>query len=63
MPSSGTLTVVSSKDRSEDLASLPVEALNQLIANGKYAEVLKRWGLSDEAVPTSEINPQGLPKT
>jgi polar amino acid transport system substrate-binding protein len=39
------------------------EALNQLIANGKYAEVLKRWGLSDEAVPTSEINPQGLPKT
>ena len=39
------------------------EALNQLIANGKYAEVLKRWGLSDEAVTTSEINPQGLPKT
>ncbi|MFD9699872.1 ABC transporter substrate-binding protein [Lentzea sp. NPDC059081] len=39
------------------------EALNQLIANGKYAEVLKRWGLSDEAVPTSEINPQGLPKS
>jgi polar amino acid transport system substrate-binding protein len=39
------------------------EALNQLIANGKYAEVLKRWGLSDEAVPTSEINPRGLPKT
>ncbi|ANZ39923.1 ABC transporter substrate-binding protein [Lentzea guizhouensis] len=39
------------------------EALNQLIANGKYAEVLKRWGLPDEAVPTSEINPPGLPKT
>jgi polar amino acid transport system substrate-binding protein len=39
------------------------EALNQLIANGKYAEVLKRWGLADEAVPTSEINPPGLPKT
>ncbi len=39
------------------------EALNQLIANGKYAEVLKRWGLSDEAVPTSELNPVGLPKS
>ncbi|MEU7475063.1 ABC transporter substrate-binding protein [Lentzea sp. NPDC042327] len=39
------------------------EALNQLIANGKYAEVLKRWGLADEAVPTSEVNPPGLPKT
>ncbi len=39
------------------------EALNQLIANGKYAEVLKRWGLADEAVPASEINPPGLPKT
>lgn len=39
------------------------EALNRLIANGEYAEVLRRWGLADEAVPTSEINPQGLPKT
>lgn len=38
------------------------EALDQLIANGRYAEVLKRWGLADEAVPASEINPQGLPK-
>ncbi|MFF9910039.1 ABC transporter substrate-binding protein [Streptomyces sp. NPDC013457] len=38
-------------------------ALDEVIENGTYAEVLKRWGLSDEAVPTSEINPPGLPKT
>ena len=38
-------------------------ALNELIKNGKYDEVLKRWGLTNEAIPTSEVNPQGLPKT
>ncbi|CAL9393886.1 hypothetical protein SUDANB95_01307 [Actinosynnema sp. ALI-1.44] len=39
------------------------EALNHLIASGKYGEVLDRWGLAGEAVPTSEINPPGLPKS
>ena len=39
------------------------DALNEIIRNGTYAKVLKRWGLSDEAVATSEINPPGLPKT
>ncbi|MEJ2858479.1 MULTISPECIES: ABC transporter substrate-binding protein [unclassified Saccharothrix] len=39
------------------------EALNHLIASGKYAEVLDRWGLSNEAVEKSEINPPGLPKS
>ncbi|WP_100836373.1 ABC transporter substrate-binding protein [Kitasatospora fiedleri] len=39
------------------------EALNEVIKNGTYTEVLKRWGLENEAVPTSEINPPGLPKT
>ncbi|MEV5342605.1 ABC transporter substrate-binding protein [Streptomyces sp. NPDC052676] len=38
-------------------------ALNEIIRNGTYAQVLKRWGLSDEAVTKSEINPPGLPKT
>jgi polar amino acid transport system substrate-binding protein len=38
-------------------------ALNEIIRNGTYAQVLKRWGLSDEAVTTSEINPPGLPET
>ncbi|GAA0260007.1 ABC transporter substrate-binding protein [Cryptosporangium japonicum] len=38
-------------------------ALNEVITNGKYAEVLKRWGLTNESLPKSEINPQGLPKS
>ncbi|WP_338694933.1 ABC transporter substrate-binding protein [Streptomyces sp. Q6] len=37
-------------------------ALNHVIEDGSYAKVLKRWGLSGEAVPKSEINPKGLPK-
>jgi polar amino acid transport system substrate-binding protein len=57
----GKIAVTTKKDNG--LVAPIQEALNQLIANGKYAEVLKRWGLSDEAVPASEINPQGLPKT
>ncbi|MFD1150163.1 ABC transporter substrate-binding protein [Saccharothrix hoggarensis] len=39
------------------------EAVDHLIATGKYAEVLERWGLADEAVEKSEINPPGLPKS
>ncbi|MFD7302625.1 ABC transporter substrate-binding protein [Streptomyces pharetrae] len=38
-------------------------ALNEVIENGTYAQVLARWGLSDEAVTKSEINPPGLPRT
>ncbi|WP_328497285.1 ABC transporter substrate-binding protein [Streptomyces sp. NBC_00414] len=37
-------------------------AVNSVIEDGSYAKVLKRWGLSSEAVPKSEINPPGLPK-
>ncbi|MCZ0979134.1 ABC transporter substrate-binding protein [Streptomyces diastatochromogenes] len=38
-------------------------AIDHIIENGTYAQVLKRWGLSAEAVPKSEINPPGLPRT
>ncbi|MCU7820843.1 ABC transporter substrate-binding protein [Kitasatospora sp. DSM 101779] len=38
-------------------------AINEIIRNGTYGQVLKRWGLDGEAVRTSEINPPGLPKT
>ncbi|WP_207842848.1 ABC transporter substrate-binding protein [Williamsia soli] len=42
----------------------PVQAaLNKVIADGEYAEVLKRWNLQDEAVTESQLNPPGLPKT
>jgi len=37
-------------------------AVNHVIEDGSYERVLKRWGLSSEAVPKSEINPPGLPK-
>ncbi|WP_030057555.1 MULTISPECIES: ABC transporter substrate-binding protein [Streptomyces] len=37
-------------------------ALAEVIRNGMYGQVLKRWGLDNEAVPTSEVNPPGLPK-
>ncbi|WP_375385504.1 ABC transporter substrate-binding protein [uncultured Microbacterium sp.] len=37
-------------------------ALNGVIANGTYGEVLKAWGLTSEGVEKSEINPPGLPK-
>jgi len=38
------------------------DALNVVIENGRYAEVLKRWGLENEAVPESQLNPPGLPR-
>ncbi|MFF7632800.1 ABC transporter substrate-binding protein [Kitasatospora sp. NPDC008050] len=38
-------------------------ALNEVIRNGTYGQVLQRWGLSNEAVASSELNPPGLPKS
>lgn len=35
-------------------------ALNGVIQDGSLAKVLTRWGVQDEAVSYSEINPQGL---
>jgi polar amino acid transport system substrate-binding protein len=37
-------------------------ALNNLIKTGKYAQVLERWKLGEEALPRAETNPPGLPK-
>ncbi|MGW6912331.1 ABC transporter substrate-binding protein [Kitasatospora sp. NPDC054939] len=37
-------------------------AIGEIIKNGTYGQVLKRWGLDNEALQSSEINPQGLPK-
>jgi polar amino acid transport system substrate-binding protein len=37
--------------------------LDATIDGGQYQEVLDRWGLDSESIPTSEINPPGLPKT
>ncbi|GAA5089279.1 ABC transporter substrate-binding protein [Microbacterium yannicii] len=38
-------------------------ALNYLIENGQYDEVLKIWDLQSEGIEKSEINPAGLPKS
>ncbi|MEU3627318.1 ABC transporter substrate-binding protein [Amycolatopsis coloradensis] len=38
------------------------QAIQSVLTSGRYAEVLKRWNLGNEAVATSEINPQGLPR-
>ena len=44
------------------LAPVLTQALDDLIAGGPYAAVLKRWNLEEEALPKSETNPPGLPK-
>lgn len=45
------------------LADAVTIALNDLINNGKYGEVLKRWSLGAEAVDAAQTNPPGLPKS
>lgn len=45
------------------LADALTAAINGLIANGKYIEALKRWGLDAEKLEESRTNPPGLPKT
>ncbi|GHF27443.1 ABC transporter substrate-binding protein [Streptomyces griseoluteus] len=56
----GLIAATTKKD--SGLAKPLADALNHVIEDGTYAKVLKRWGLSDEAVTKSEINPPGLPK-
>ncbi|MBA2813123.1 ABC transporter substrate-binding protein [Streptomyces sp. KM273126] len=57
----GLIAATTKKD--SGLVEPLADALNHIIENGTYAKVLKRWGLSDEAVTKSEINPPGLPRT
>lgn len=39
------------------------DALNAVIADGTYAQVLARWGLGSEAIPAAQVNPPGLPRS
>ncbi|MGW0762153.1 ABC transporter substrate-binding protein [Streptomyces sp. NPDC002814] len=57
----GLIAATTKKD--SGLVKPLADALNHVIENGTYAKVLGRWGLPDEAVTKSEINPPGLPKT
>ncbi|WP_312364307.1 ABC transporter substrate-binding protein [Ensifer sp.] len=45
------------------LADALTAATNGLIKNGTYARILERWHLAEEALPKSETNPPGLPKS
>ncbi|MFI6878146.1 ABC transporter substrate-binding protein [Streptomyces sp. NPDC050400] len=56
----GKIAATTKKD--SGLVDAYAAALNHVIEDGSYGRVLKRWGLSSEAVPKSEINPEGLPK-
>ncbi|MEU1054736.1 ABC transporter substrate-binding protein [Streptomyces sp. NPDC005876] len=57
----GLIAATTKKDNG--LVGALAAALDTVIGNGTYAKVLDRWGLADEAVTGSEINPPGLPKT
>ncbi|MFI8189358.1 ABC transporter substrate-binding protein [Streptomyces sp. NPDC085946] len=57
----GLIAATTKKDNG--LVKALAGALDEVVDNGTYAKVLERWGLSDEAVTESEINPPGLPKT
>lgn len=55
----GLIAATTKKD--SGLVKPVADALNYLIKNGQYAKVLAAWNLSDEALPSSRINPPGLP--
>ncbi|MGC5039079.1 ABC transporter substrate-binding protein [Streptomyces sp. DT190] len=57
----GLIAATTKKD--SGLVESLADALDHVIDNGTYAKVLQRWGLSDEAVTESQINPPGLPRT
>ncbi|WP_031153157.1 transporter substrate-binding domain-containing protein [Streptomyces xanthophaeus] len=55
--------IAATAKRDSGLAAPVAAAVNHLIKNGQYAQLLTAWNLSDEAVTTSEVNPPGLPTT
>ncbi|MER6602343.1 transporter substrate-binding domain-containing protein [Streptomyces parvus] len=57
----GKIAATTGKD--SGLVKAYAAAIDHIVRDGSYAKVLKRRGLSGEAVEKSEINPPGLPKT
>ncbi|WP_329378840.1 transporter substrate-binding domain-containing protein [Streptomyces sp. NBC_01716] len=53
--------IAATSKKGSGLAEPLADAINHLIKNGQYAEWLKAYNLSNEAVATSEVNPPGLP--
>lgn len=59
-PANAQIGVTTAKDNG--LIDAVSVVLNHTIESGEYGEVLERWGLSDEAVEESLVNPPGLPR-
>ncbi|MEU8692759.1 transporter substrate-binding domain-containing protein [Streptomyces sp. NPDC048665] len=53
--------IAATAKKGSGLAKPLADAVNYLIRHGQYAKWLAAYNLSNEAVPTSEINPPGLP--
>ncbi len=65
VPGGGTIQadIAAMTKKDDGLVQALAAALDHLIAGGQYAATLKRWNLANEAVPQSQVNPPGLPKT
>ncbi|WP_380161114.1 ABC transporter substrate-binding protein [Kineococcus sp. R86509] len=65
VPGGGTIQadIAATTKKGDGLVEALAAALNHVIESGAYAKTLARWNLANESVPTSEINPPGLPKT
>jgi polar amino acid transport system substrate-binding protein len=55
--------IAATTKKGDGLAKPLADAINYLIKNGQYATWLGAYNLANEAVPTSEVNPPGLPLT
>jgi polar amino acid transport system substrate-binding protein len=40
-----------------DFGQAIADAVNALIADGSYAQVLEKWGVQDGAIPSAAVNP------
>ncbi len=60
-PDRSDVAIATKKD--SGLAEALTIATNGLIKSGVYARILDHWHLSEEALPKSETNPPGLPRS
>lgn len=53
--------IAATSKKGDGLAKPMSDAINYLIKNGQYAAILKAYGDQPDAVPSSSVNPPGLP--
>lgn len=58
-----TAEIAVTSKKGSGLVAATTAAINGLIKDGSYQQVLQRWGLSSEAITASRSNPPGLPKS